>query len=204
MPLLFGVPSYLRMQSVTLYWTILIILDSFGAFIAWSSFFSCAINLGEFHPHLMIDKEIIWVVSFSIWRKRDKINTDIYFISVKIKEKTLDLIMYIRRLLHSRMYTIWYFNEYYLCILLYSNSLCVFQLNVCILLHNNSLCVLQQYFFSTKVIEFVGELIHRQDVDRVLCIGTPTIHEHVKHNSQLSSIRSLLLDIDIRLVSCSE
>ena len=46
--------------------------------------------------------------------------------------------------------------------------------------------------------EVVSGMISKQEVDKVLCIGVPSIHEHVKQT--LKSIDTFLLDLDIRLV----
>lgn len=56
-----------------------------------------------------------------------------------------------------------------------------------------------QYFFSSTLIDYLIEkIIQPGPWDSVLCIGCPTIFEHLRHQSQR---RSYLLDYDVRLCS---
>lgn len=48
------------------------------------------------------------------------------------------------------------------------------------------------------VIEFVSETIQAHGITDVLCIGTPSLYEHLV--SKHGDISSLLLDLDVRLV----
>ncbi|XP_067928630.1 rRNA N6-adenosine-methyltransferase ZCCHC4-like isoform X2 [Watersipora subatra] len=56
-----------------------------------------------------------------------------------------------------------------------------------------------QYFFSPEVIEFLGAIILQNKADRVLCVGVPSVHEHVKRDATMTGLSSFLLDIDVRL-----
>lgn len=50
-----------------------------------------------------------------------------------------------------------------------------------------------QYFFSDSSARFVVDTIARLGFDRILCVGTPTLHEHFRNEPQ---VKSLLLDIE--------
>lgn len=50
------------------------------------------------------------------------------------------------------------------------------------------------------MIELVSDLVSKQGVDGVLCIGVPTIHEAMV-GSEATGVKSFLLDLDVRLVS---
>ncbi|KAF6024032.1 ZCCHC4 [Bugula neritina] len=56
-----------------------------------------------------------------------------------------------------------------------------------------------QYFFSADVIDFISSTISTLHFDKVLCIGTPSIHEHIKHSGKHKSVATFLLDLDVRM-----
>lgn len=51
-----------------------------------------------------------------------------------------------------------------------------------------------QYFFSDSSTRFVVDTLERLNFDRVLCVGTPTLHEHLREHRP--DVKSLLLDIE--------
>ncbi|XP_062991266.1 rRNA N6-adenosine-methyltransferase ZCCHC4 [Elgaria multicarinata webbii] len=58
-----------------------------------------------------------------------------------------------------------------------------------------------QYLFTDRSCRFLLDLIVAQGFKRVLCVGTPRLHELIKSqasNEQKISVKSLLLDIDFR------
>lgn len=59
-----------------------------------------------------------------------------------------------------------------------------------------------QYFFKSEVVEKIVSIILKMNVSRILCIGTPRIHEYVL-NKLKGKLESMLLDIDQSYVSDS-
>lgn len=57
-----------------------------------------------------------------------------------------------------------------------------------------------QYLFSKKTVEVIVKAIKNNQIFKVLCIGTPRVHEFILNNTHLK-MESLLLDIDSRYVS---
>ncbi|KAL1425059.1 hypothetical protein MTO96_019514 [Rhipicephalus appendiculatus] len=51
-----------------------------------------------------------------------------------------------------------------------------------------------QYFFSNSTARFVVDMLTRLGFDRVICVGTPTLHEHFRNENP--ELKSLLLDIE--------
>ncbi|CAN7995778.1 unnamed protein product [Ixodes hexagonus] len=51
-----------------------------------------------------------------------------------------------------------------------------------------------QFFFSDMCVSFVGDLLEQQNFDRVICVGTPSIHEHLRESCP--KLPSILLDIE--------
>lgn len=51
-----------------------------------------------------------------------------------------------------------------------------------------------QYFFSDSTARFVLDTLTRLGFDRVICVGTPTLHEHFRNEHP--EVKSLLLDIE--------
>lgn len=56
-----------------------------------------------------------------------------------------------------------------------------------------------QYFFSAKTTELIVNNLKSLGVNRVLCMGTPRIHERIQEMG--GAMESLLLDLDHRYVS---
>ena len=57
-----------------------------------------------------------------------------------------------------------------------------------------------QYFFSKPTLDDLLSIITRLKINRVLCIGTPRIHEFIV-NKFKDQITSILLDLDKNYVS---
>ena len=56
-----------------------------------------------------------------------------------------------------------------------------------------------QYFFTKESMRVVMQTIRRAGFTDVLCIGCPSVHQHLRvHQRQYDGIRSMLLDIDKR------
>lgn len=53
-----------------------------------------------------------------------------------------------------------------------------------------------QYFFSDSTARFIVDTLARLRFDRVLCVGTPTLHEHLRGEQRRPDVRSLLMDIE--------
>jgi hypothetical protein len=59
-----------------------------------------------------------------------------------------------------------------------------------------------QYHFTEQTVEFFIKTFQTTQVDSVICIGTPSLHEFIRDEKRNASLglRSFLLDIDQRFV----
>jgi hypothetical protein len=59
-----------------------------------------------------------------------------------------------------------------------------------------------QYHFTEQTVEFFIKTFQTAQVDSVICIGTPSLHEFIRDEGRNASLglRSFLLDIDQRFV----
>lgn len=58
-----------------------------------------------------------------------------------------------------------------------------------------------QYFFSNDCLEFFGNTFKKLGLNKIICIGSPRLHEFLKNNYQKLGIKSILLDLDKRFFS---
>lgn len=58
-----------------------------------------------------------------------------------------------------------------------------------------------QYFFSDDCLEFFGNTFKKLGLNKIICIGSPRLHEFLKNNYQKFGIKSILLDLDKRFFS---
>lgn len=58
-----------------------------------------------------------------------------------------------------------------------------------------------QYFFSNDCLEFFGNTFKNLGLNKIICIGSPRLHEFLKNNYQELGIKSILLDLDKRFFS---
>lgn len=71
---------------------------------------------------------------------------------------------------------------------------------MCLTLNNPNYFTPQQYLFSDDVTDFTVETLKKLSAQHVICIGTPTVHEALIYGECRRDMKSLLLDIDVRLV----
>lgn len=56
-----------------------------------------------------------------------------------------------------------------------------------------------QYHFNDTTVEFFIKRFEDLEIDSILCVGTPSLHQHVSERNL--SFKTFLLDIDQRFVS---
>lgn len=64
----------------------------------------------------------------------------------------------------------------------------------------NIFSLIQQFFFAPEVTELLLDTVKTHSFDGVVCIGAPSIHESLQQSGDESTVKSFLLDIDVRLV----
>ncbi|XP_015792219.1 zinc finger CCHC domain-containing protein 4 [Tetranychus urticae] len=55
-----------------------------------------------------------------------------------------------------------------------------------------------QYFFDNITVNFIIQTFQKLELNRIICIGCPSIHEQVQSNKRSWNMESVLLDIDPR------
>lgn len=58
-----------------------------------------------------------------------------------------------------------------------------------------------QYFFDSQSITCIVDNFVKLKLNRIICIGAPTLHEYLMNNFEKLQIKSILMDIDNRLAS---
>ncbi|ODM96121.1 Zinc finger CCHC domain-containing protein 4, partial [Orchesella cincta] len=59
-----------------------------------------------------------------------------------------------------------------------------------------------QYHFNDQTVQFFMDQFSRLKLDSVLCVGTPSLHQHITDSS--NDLKSFLLDIDDRFVKLNQ
>ncbi|XP_055373028.1 rRNA N6-adenosine-methyltransferase ZCCHC4, partial [Condylostylus longicornis] len=55
-----------------------------------------------------------------------------------------------------------------------------------------------QYFFKDNTLNFLGLMLKKLHISKVVCIGAPRLHEYLKQKYDIFKIESILLDLDHR------
>ncbi|XP_031619947.1 rRNA N6-adenosine-methyltransferase ZCCHC4 [Contarinia nasturtii] len=58
-----------------------------------------------------------------------------------------------------------------------------------------------QYFFSDESLKCFGHIFKRLQINKIVCIGAPRLHEFLKYHKSKLHIESILLDLDTRFYS---
>lgn len=53
-----------------------------------------------------------------------------------------------------------------------------------------------QYFFDNKTLEFICNILEKLEIFKIVCLGTPRLHDYIKSKS--TRLKSILMDIDSR------